>query len=139
MTRRRRLPPFVQQIVSTQSRIHNSRTTIPVSPQQNALSTIHGRILTRTTAQNALFLQVTKRTLTIGKELAIRKALSPTHLYSSAFVVEKEGDTFTFHGAGWGHGVGLCQIGAAVMSAQGYGYRDIQQHYFKGSEITKIY
>ena len=86
-----------------------------------------------------LLVKGSRQSLTIGKELAIRKALSPTHLYSSAFVVEKEGDTFTFHGAGWGHGVGLCQIGAAVMSAQGYGYRDILQHYFKGSEITKIY
>ena len=86
-----------------------------------------------------LLVKGSRQSLTIGKELVIRKALSPTHLYSSAFVVEKEGDTFTFHGAGWGHGVGLCQIGAAVMSAQGYGYRDILQHYFKGSEITKIY
>ena len=86
-----------------------------------------------------LLVKGSRQSLTIGKELVIRKALSPTHLYSSAFVVEKEGDTFTFHGAGWGHGVGLCQIGAAVMSAQGYGYRDILQHYFKGSEIIKIY
>ena len=86
-----------------------------------------------------LLVKGSRQSLTIGKELTIRKALSPTHLYSSAFVVEKEGDTFTFHGAGWGHGVGLCQIGAAVMSAQGYGYRDILQHYFKGSEIIKIY
>ena len=86
-----------------------------------------------------LLVKGSRQSLTIGKELVIRKALPPTHLYSSAFVVEKEGDTFTFHGAGWGHGVGLCQIGAAVMSAQGYGYRDILQHYFKGSEITKIY
>ena len=86
-----------------------------------------------------LLVKGSRQSLTIGKELVIRKALSPTHLYSSAFVVEKEGDTFTFHGAGWGHGVGLCQIGAAVMSAQGYGYRDILQHYIKGSEITKIY
>ena len=80
-----------------------------------------------------------KRTLTIGKELVIRKALSPTHLYSSAFVVDKEGDNFILHGAGWGHGVGLCQIGAAVMGAQGYNYREILQHYFEGSKLTKIY
>ena len=80
-----------------------------------------------------------KRTLTIGKELVIRKALSPTHLYSSAFVIDKDGDNFILHGAGWGHGVGLCQIGAAVMGAQGYNYREILQHYFKGSKITKIY
>lgn len=80
-----------------------------------------------------------KRTLTIGKELVIRKALSPTHLYSSAFIIDKEGDNFILRGAGWGHGVGLCQIGAAVMAAQGYNYREILQHYFKESKIIKIY
>ena len=66
----------------------------------------------------------------IGKELEIRKWLSNSHLYSSAFVVEKEGDTFTLHGAGWGHGVGLCQIGAAVMAEKGYTYKEILQHYY---------
>ena len=80
-----------------------------------------------------------KKTLIIGKELVIRKAFSPTHLYSSAFIVDKKGDQFIFHGAGWGHGVGLCQIGAAVMGAQGYRYQDILQHYFKGSQLKKIY
>jgi stage II sporulation protein D len=69
------------------------------------------------------------KTLIIGKELEIRKALSKTHLYSSCFFVEKEqrdGETlFNLHGAGWGHGVGLCQIGAAVMGAEGYQYREI--------------
>jgi SpoIID/LytB domain protein len=84
-----------------------------------------------------------KRTLTIGKELEIRKALSKTHLYSSAFVVEKEdiGGTchFTLHGAGWGHGVGLCQIGAAVMGAKGYSYKEILMHYFRGAELEKRY
>lgn len=77
--------------------------------------------------------------LIIGKELVIRKAFSESHLYSSAFTVEKKGDRFIFHGAGWGHGVGLCQIGAAVMGTQGYDYQQILQHYFKGSEIKKIY
>ncbi len=88
-----------------------------------------------------IFLKIigSKRTLTIGKELVIRKALSPTHLYSSAFIIDKKGDNFLLRGAGWGHGVGLCQIGAAVMDAQGYSYREILQHYFKGSKITKIY
>jgi stage II sporulation protein D len=85
----------------------------------------------------------TERTMTIGKELEIRKALSPTHLYSSAFVVDKkdnDGDVeFVLHGAGWGHGVGLCQIGAAVMGEKGYGYRDILLHYFRGAELHKIY
>lgn len=79
------------------------------------------------------------RTVIIGKELVIRKAFSPSHLYSSAFIVEKKAGRFVFHGAGWGHGVGLCQIGAAVMAAQGYTYRQILQHYFKDSELVKIY
>ena len=66
----------------------------------------------------------------IGKELEIRKWLSESHLYSSAFIVEKENDTFTLYGAGWGHGVGLCQIGAAVMAEKGYTYKEILAHYY---------
>ncbi|MGQ1890071.1 SpoIID/LytB domain-containing protein [Thermophagus sp. OGC60D27] len=87
----------------------------------------------------------TKGELTIGKELEIRKALSDSHLYSSAFVVEKElGEgkipvSFTLIGAGWGHGVGLCQIGAAVMGAKGYSYQDILFHYFRGARLEKRY
>ena len=80
-----------------------------------------------------------KRTLTIGKELEIRKALSPSHLDSSAFVVLKENGKFVLVGAGWGHGVGLCQIGAAVMGAQGYKYKDILLHYYIGASIEKEY
>lgn len=79
------------------------------------------------------------KTMIIGKELVIRKAFSPTHLYSSAFIIDKKDDHFIFHGAGWGHGVGLCQIGAAVMGARGYSYKEILAHYFKGSELTKMY
>ncbi len=75
----------------------------------------------------------------VGKELEIRRWLSPTHLYSSAFVVKTDSTGFTFYGAGWGHGVGLCQIGAAVMAQKGYNYRDILAHYFKNAEIKKIY
>lgn len=66
----------------------------------------------------------------IGKELEIRKWLSNSHLYSSAFVVEKDDNTFTLYGAGWGHGVGLCQIGAAVMAEKGYTYKEILAHYY---------
>ena len=66
----------------------------------------------------------------IGKELEIRKWLSNSHLYSSAFIVEKDCNTFTLHGAGWGHGVGLCQIGAAVMAEKGYTYKEILAHYY---------
>lgn len=86
----------------------------------------------------------TKKTLILGKELVIRKALSESHLYSSAFVVQKSGDnvlpqTFTLTGAGWGHGVGLCQIGAAVMGAKGYRYEAILSHYFPGATLEKQY
>ena len=81
----------------------------------------------------------TKKTKIIGKELEIRKTLSPSHLYSSAFVVEKQDGKFILRGAGWGHGVGMCQIGAAVMGAQGYKYDEILAHYFPGSTIEKKY
>lgn len=87
-----------------------------------------------------------KRDKVIGKELAIRYALSETALYSSAFVVERhdiDADgypaKFVLRGAGWGHGVGLCQIGAAVMGARGYDYKQILLHYFPGAEIEKQY
>ena len=87
----------------------------------------------------------TKKQFTIGKELEIRRALSDTHLYSSAFVVDKSDfmlgvpQKFRFTGAGWGHGVGLCQIGAAVMGEKGYAYDAILLHYYRGAAIKKIY
>lgn len=77
----------------------------------------------------------TLREEVIGKELAIRKALSSSHLKSSAFEIEKSPDGFVLMGRGWGHGVGLCQIGAAAMAAQGYDYRQILSHYYVGAEI----
>ena len=80
-----------------------------------------------------------KRTFTIGKELEIRRTLSETHLYSSAFDVERQGDHFILRGKGWGHGVGLCQIGAAVMGEEGKPYDDILLYYYKNAEIKKIY
>ena len=86
-----------------------------------------------------------KKTMCIGKELEIRRTLSPTHLFSSAFVVDKEDindnipGTFTLIGAGWGHGVGLCQIGAAVMGERGYKYNEILLHYYKDAEIKALY
>lgn len=84
-----------------------------------------------------------KKKCVVGKELEIRRVLSNTHLYSSAFVVEKKkaghGITFILHGAGWGHGVGLCQIGAAVMGEKGYSYDSILKHYFTGSCLKKCY
>ncbi len=104
--------------------------------------------LTRGTSGRICRLKIvgSKLTHTIGKELEIRRALSKSHLYSSAFVVEKgepdidgKPSTFTLKGAGWGHGVGLCQIGAAVMGDLGYTYQCILLHYFIGAEITKLY
>lgn len=80
-----------------------------------------------------------KRTITIGKELEIRRTLSTSHLYSSAFLVKKEDANFTLIGAGWGHGVGLCQIGAAVMGEEGYPYNDILLHYYVDATIEKLY
>ena len=82
----------------------------------------------------------TKATRIIGKELEIRRTLSESHLYSSAFEVEKTVDgNFILHGSGWGHGVGLCQIGAAVMGAQGYNYMEILRHYYPQAELTQWY
>jgi stage II sporulation protein D len=72
----------------------------------------------------------------IGKELEIRRALSRTHLYSSAFVVDKESGRFVLRGAGWGHGVGLCQIGAAVMANEGKTYTEILQLYYRGTTVS---
>jgi len=85
----------------------------------------------------------TLRTMTIGKELEIRKSLSKSHLLSSAFTLTKQqisnNVNFILHGAGWGHGVGLCQIGAAVMGDKGYRYPEILTHYFSGAESERIY
>ena len=81
----------------------------------------------------------TKKTFTIGKELEIRRTLSETHLYSSAFEVEKQGDRFILHGSGWGHGVGLCQIGAAVMGEQGKTYDEILLFYYRNATIKQLY
>jgi peptidoglycan hydrolase-like amidase len=87
-----------------------------------------------------------QRVLVIGKELQIRRTLSRSHLYSSAFVVSAERDasedhphTFTLTGAGWGHGVGLCQIGAAVMAERGYTHDAILAHYFRGATLHALY
>lgn len=109
---------------------------IDLSPVERGAS---GRIV-------RLRVEGTKRSLVIGKELEIRRLLSQTHLYSSAFIVEREGidpatgvpQSFHILGAGWGHGVGLCQIGAAVMASKGYNYRQILAHYYRGGEVRPI-
>jgi SpoIID/LytB domain protein len=80
-----------------------------------------------------------KKSMVVGKELEIRRWLSRSHLYSSAFVVTFEGGRVIFHGAGWGHGVGLCQIGAAVMATRGSSAEAILKHYFRNIEIQKVY
>jgi stage II sporulation protein D len=86
-----------------------------------------------------------KRTVVVGKELEIRRWLSPSHLYSSAFIVRTERDgqgkivRFTLKGAGWGHGVGLCQIGAAMMALRGFGMEAILGHYFPGATLKRVY
>lgn len=92
-----------------------------------------------------LLIRGTKKTLTVGKELEIRRWLSKTHLYSSAFVVEVQRDqagipvSYVLRGGGWGHGVGLCQIGAAVMATRGFKAEEIVHHYFLGAETRKLY
>jgi SpoIID/LytB domain protein len=86
-----------------------------------------------------------KKTLVIGKELEIRRWLSESHLFSSAFTVEKQTlsggipGRFLLRGAGWGHGVGLCQIGAAVMASKGYTHQEILEHYFIDAKLEKRY
>jgi stage II sporulation protein D len=92
-----------------------------------------------------LKIEGTKRTVVVGKELEIRSWLSPSHLLSSAFVVSaehsKDGaiERFILDGGGWGHGVGLCQIGAAVMATKGFRAEDILTHYFSGASLQKLY
>ncbi|MCD7721041.1 MAG: DUF4922 domain-containing protein [Prevotellaceae bacterium] len=88
----------------------------------------------------------TERAFTVGKELEVRRTLSKTHLRSSAFVVDTEAPDeqgipqhFVIHGAGWGHGVGMCQIGAAAMASRGFSYQDILRHYYDTAAITKLY
>lgn len=88
----------------------------------------------------------TRKTLIVGKELEIRRVLSESHLYSSAFVVDRKDigsdgvpAAFELVGAGWGHGVGLCQIGAAVMGERGFGYDEILAHYYPGADIVSLY
>lgn len=110
-------------------------TIMDLIPQKRGPS---GRIL-------ELLIVGERESAVIGKELEIRRALSESHLLSSAFVVEKESDnngntaTFRLIGAGWGHGVGLCQIGAAIMGTKGYSYKDILGHYYPGTIIRRYY
>lgn len=85
-----------------------------------------------------LLVKGTEGEVEIGKELWIRRLLSPSHLYSSCFDIEDQGEGFLLRGKGWGHGVGLCQIGAARMALEGYGWREILSFYYPGSEIARL-
>lgn len=93
----------------------------------------------------SLKIEGSRKSITIGKELEIRRALSDSHLYSSAFIVETHDvvdgvpGKFLLRGAGWGHGVGLCQIGAAVMAEKGFSFDEILLHYYRGIDLVKIY
>ncbi len=102
---------------------------IEIEPLERGVS---GRIV-------RLLIRGEKRQMVVGKELEIRRWLSDSHLRSSAFDVGCEGGDFVLRGKGWGHGVGLCQIGAAVMGAKGYGYDEILKHYFPKAELKKLY
>lgn len=120
-------------IVATKSGIDFGLITA-LTPVERAAS---GRIV-------RLRITGSKRTMVVGKELEIRRLLSPTHLYSSAFVVDMvqpAQDTeplFVINGAGWGHGVGLCQIGAAMMGERGYSYKEILSHYYPDATLENI-
>jgi SpoIID/LytB domain protein len=124
----------IEEIIYTKSGI-DFGTVTDIVPLQRGAS---GRIV-------RLKIVGTKRTQIVGKELEIRRWLSRTHLYSSAFIVQAERDAngipakFTLYGAGWGHGVGLCQIGAAVMATKGCKSEEIVKHYFRGAELKKLY
>ena len=124
----------LEELVKTKSGI-DFGTIINLQSVQRGVS---GRII-------KLRIEGSNRTLTVGKELEIRRWLSKSHLYSSAFVVKTERDSkgiptrFVFHGAGWGHGVGLCQIGASVMATKGFKAEEIVKHYFRGAQLMKLY
>ena len=124
----------LEEIIASKSRI-DFGTLLNLVPVQRGAS---GRI-------NRLMIEGSKKTLIVGKELEIRRWLSKTHLYSSAFIVmaERESDGtpkhFLLYGAGWGHGVGLCQIGAAVMATKNFSAEEILKHYFRNSQLKKLY
>ena len=84
-------------------------------------------------------LRGTRKSIVIERELEIRKALSSNYLYSSCFVVDRDGNDFIIKGAGWGHGVGMCQTGAAMMALDGHNFHDILNHYYQNSELVKLY
>lgn len=125
----------IQELLRTRSDI-NVGKVLSLTPMERGTS---GRVV-------RLKITGTEGEIIIGKELMIRRSLSRTHLRSSAFTVKAEYEngseiptSFTLRGAGWGHGVGLCQIGAAVMGERGYSYAEILRHYYPGANIEKCY
>ncbi len=124
----------LEEILAAKSGI-NFGTLLGLVPLQRGPS---GRII-------RLKITGSEKSLVVGKELEIRRWFSKSHLYSSAFIVQTECDEkgiplrFILHGAGWGHGVGLCQIGAAVMAAKGFTAEEIVKHYFRNVELKKLY
>ncbi len=124
----------LEEILATKSGM-NFGTLLDLVPVQRGPS---GRII-------KLKIVGSEKTVVVGKELEIRRWLSKSHLYSSAFTVRTERDEkgiplrFILHGAGWGHGVGLCQIGAAVMATKGFKAEEIVNHYFRNAELRKLY
>ena len=107
----------------------NIGTLVEIVPLQRGVS---GRL-------KKIQLRGTRQSIVIEQELEIRRVLSQNYLYSSCFVVDRDGNDFIIKGAGWGHGVGMCQTGAAMMALNGYNYRDILIHYYQKSRIFKLY
>jgi SpoIID/LytB domain protein len=124
----------LEEIVAAKSGI-NFGTLLDLTPIQRGPS---GRII-------KLKIAGARKSIVVGKDLEIRRWLSQSHLYSSAFIVRTQRDAggipirFILHGAGWGHGVGLCQIGAAVMATKGFNAEQIVRHYFSPAELKKLY
>lgn len=118
----------MQALILEKQHIHMGRI-LSITPLERGYS---GRI-------SKLKIEGEAHSLIIGKELEIRRTLSDSHLLSSAFVVDKDGNDFVLTGAGWGHGVGFCQIGGAVMAEKGYSYDKILFHYFTNATLTKLY
>ncbi|MDZ7342272.1 MAG: SpoIID/LytB domain-containing protein [candidate division KSB1 bacterium] len=107
----------------------NIGTVLEIIPQERGVS---GRL-------KKIAVRGILKTISISGELAIRNALSPNYLYSSCFIAQREGQNITLKGAGWGHGVGMCQTGAAVMALKKYDYRQILNHYYRNSQLIKLY
>jgi SpoIID/LytB domain protein len=118
-------PEQIRELIQNRYRV-DLGTVVDLTPLHRGPS---GRII-------RLRIRGDRTSLEIAKELEIRRALSKTHLYSSAFVIERAGTSFVLRGAGWGHGVGLCQIGAAVMAANGQSYRQILRHYYPETKTS---